>query len=182
MNDSAPMPASPFAVDAEALRARRSQWVDLLADAVTGGASVGFVLPPDRDALAAFWDGIADDIARGERVVYAVERGGRIVGSVQVAPCLKPNGRHRAEIQKLVVLSTARGCGIARTLMAAAEAHAARAGWWLLVLDTREDSTAELLYRKLGWNETGRVPDYARDPDRTLATCVFFWKRLEGTR
>ena len=66
--------------------------------------------------------------------------------------------------------------------MAAAEAHAARAGWWLLVLDTREDSTAELLYRKLGWNETGRVPDYARDPDRTLATCVFFWKRLEGTR
>ena len=40
-------------------------------------------------------------------------------------------------------------------------------------------SAAESLYRRSGWTAFGTVPDYACDPDRTLAGCVFFYKRLE---
>jgi hypothetical protein len=38
-------------------------------------------------------------------------------------------------------------------------------------------SEAEHLYHKLGWRAFGSVPDYASDPDGTLADCVFFFKR-----
>ncbi|MEO8753631.1 MAG: GNAT family N-acetyltransferase [Casimicrobiaceae bacterium] len=178
MNVGRSLPGRLHIVDAATIRARRPEFVALLDDAVSDGASVGFLSPPEPATLAPFWDRVADDVARGERVVFISEREGRIVGTVQVAPCMKDNGRHRAEVQKLLVHGTARRSGIARGLMAAAEAHAVHAGWWLLLLDTRESSAAEALYRGLGWTEIGRVPDYARDPDRTLASCVFFYKRI----
>lgn len=164
--------------DAATLRARAAELAALLADAVTGHASVGFVLPVDHASIGRFWDDVADEAQRGLRTVLVAEDGGRIVGSVQVVPCGKDNGRHRAEIQKLLVHSAARRQGVGRMLMHAAEAHAQARGCWLLVLDTRTGSAAEAMYRRLGWQATGRVPDYACDPDGTLADCTFFWKRL----
>jgi GNAT superfamily N-acetyltransferase len=168
----------PRIADAKMLRERRAELVELLADAVIDGASVGFVLPLDLAAIGRFWDGIAADVDRGERVVFVVEREGRIAGGVQLAPCQKPNGTHRAEVQKLLVRRNARRAGLGRVLMEAAEAHAAASGWWLLLLDTREASVADGMYRASGWTAFGHVPDYARDPDGTLAGCAFFYKRL----
>lgn len=165
-------------VDAGILRARRAEFAALLADAVSGNASVGFVLPLDHEGIGAFWDGIADEVERGQRTLLAVWREGRLAGSVQVAPCGKANGLHRAEIQKLLVHSSARRQGLGRVLMDAAEAHARDHGCWLLVLDTRTGSAAETMYRRLGWQAMGRVPAYACDPDGAFADCTFFWKRL----
>lgn len=175
------MDAHPHEVtiaDTAMLRDRRAEFAALLADAVTDNASMGFVLPVDHRALDRFWDAVTGDVERGERIVLAIERAGRVAGSVQVAPCGKDNGRHRAEVQKLLVRTGERRRGLARSLMAAAEAHARRAGCWLLLLDTRTGSDAEALYHALDWQALGRVPDYARDPDGTLADCTFFWKRL----
>jgi acetyltransferase len=169
----------PMTVDAPALRARRAEFVALLRDAVDGDASVGFVHPLDESSLQAFWNGVAADVEEGTRSVLAVEHDGRIVGSVQLAPCLKDNGRHRAEVQKLLVLSGARRRGIARALMDAVEVRARAQRIRLLLLDTRQASPSELLYRRSGWTAFGTVPDYACDPDRTLAGCVFFYKRLD---
>ena len=164
-------------LDAALVRARRAELVALLADSVDGGASIGYVLPHATADYARFWDGVADDVSVGERMVLGCERDGMIVGSIQLAPCTKANGRHRAEVQKLMVLRAARGEGIGTRLMRDVEALAARRGFRLLLLDTRADSTAERLYRRLGWHPFGRVPDYASDPDGTLAECVFFFKR-----
>jgi acetyltransferase len=170
---------SPTILTAPALRARRDEFVALLRDAVEGNASVGFVQPLAESSLQAFWDDVAAGVEAGERLALAAERDGRIVGSVQLAPCMKDNGRHRAEVQKLLVLSGARRRGIARALMDAVEAHARSRGIRLLLLDTREASAAEALYRRSGWTAFGAVPDYACDPDGTPAGCVFFYKRLD---
>lgn len=169
----------PVIVSAPALRARRDEFVALLRDAVDGDASVGFVQPLAESSLQAFWNDVAADVEEGPRSVLAVEQDGRIVGSVQLAPCMKDNGRHRAEVQKLLVHSGARRRGIARALMDAVEAHARSQRIRLLLLDAREASAAETLYRRSGWTAFGTVPGYACDPDRTLAGCVFFYKRLD---
>ena len=170
---------SPTILSAPALRVRRDELVALLRDAVEGNASVGFVQPLAESSLQAFWDDIAAEVEAGERSALAAEQDGRIVGSVQLAPCTKDNGRHRAEVQKLLVHSGARRRGIARALMDAVEAHARAQGIRLLLLDTREASAAESLYRRSGWTAFGTVPDYACDPDGTPADCVFFYKRLD---
>jgi hypothetical protein len=49
---------------------------------------------------------------------------------------------------------------------------------WLLVLDTREGDAAERLYRDMGWQEAGRIPDFALNPDRSYCATIYFWKRL----
>jgi len=169
----------PAIVSAPALRARRGEFLALLRDAVDGDASVGFVQPLAESSLQAFWNDVAADVEEGARSVLTVEQDGRVVGSVQLAPCMKDNGRHRAEVQKLLVLSGARRRGIARALMDAVEAHARMRGIRLLLLDTREASAAETLYRRSGWTAFGTVPGYACDPDGTPAGCVFFYKQLD---
>ena len=62
--------------------------------------------------------------------------------------------------------------------MTAAEDHARAEGRWLLVLDTVTGSDADAMYRALGWQETGIVPDYALLPDGRPWPATFFWKDL----
>lgn len=81
-------------------------------------------------------------------------------------------------MQKLLVLRSERGRGIASRLMAAVEAEALARGLKLLVLDTLQGSAAEAIYAHLGWMRAGMIPDYAAHPDGELAPTVYFYKRL----
>jgi hypothetical protein len=46
----------------------------------------------------------------------------------------------------------------------------------LLALDTRQGDTAEQLYRTLGYQEGGVIPDYALSATRTLDSTIFFYR------
>jgi GNAT superfamily N-acetyltransferase len=81
-------------------------------------------------------------------------------------------------VQKLLVHPVARRRGVARVLMARAQAEALRAGRTLLTLDTRAGDAAEALYRSMGWHEAGRIPGYALNADRTPCDTIFFWKTI----
>ena len=149
----------------------------LLRDAVEGGASIGFLRPLSRDAARAYWREVLaalDD----HFVLWVAEEGGDVVGTVQLSRARKPNAPHRAEVQKLFVHSRHRGKGIARQLLAAAEAHARGAGCTLLVLDTEVDSPAEHVYRHLGWRKAGEIPNYALTPDGRLHATGYHYKWL----
>ncbi len=97
---------------------------------------------------------------------------------MQLALCPKENGRHRAEVQKLFVHSTARGRGISTLLMQAVEAEARSRQRSLLVLDTLLGSHAENVYRHLGWSRAGEIPDFATSPDGKLFPTVYYFKQL----
>ena len=100
--------------------------LELLRDAVDEGASVGYLAPlPDADGRA-FWHAVKSALADG-RVLFGAYVDDRLVGAVQLDPVPKPNGRHRAEVQKLLVLRAFRGRGIAKALMAAVERQGGRA-------------------------------------------------------
>ena len=109
---------------------------------------------------------------------WVAENEGTVVGTVQLAPSMKQNGRHRAEIQKLLVLRAWRGRGVAARLLAAAEACARAEGRMLLVLDTEAASAAEAVYRRLGWLDAGGIPDYAASTRGELRANRIFYKRL----
>jgi ribosomal protein S18 acetylase RimI-like enzyme len=152
--------------------------LELLRDAVDGGASVGYLAPfADEDGLA-FWRAAKAALAHG-RVLFGAYAQGRLVGSVQLDPVAKPNGRHRAEVQKLLVLREFRGRGIAKALMAAAERKAAGLGRWLLVLDTVPGQPAEKLYERLGYRRAGVIADYAEKSGGGFEPTVIFYKKLQ---
>ena len=152
----------------------------LLQDAVASGASLGFLAPLDDNAAQTYWQGVIAKVEQGTRVLLVARAAdGSLVGTAQLDTETMPNGAHRAEVQKVCVLRSARGQGIGRQLMVAIEAAAHAAGRTLLVLDTRQGDVAEGLYRKLGYVEAGVIPDYARSSSGDLAASVFFYRVLD---
>ncbi|MFI7382314.1 GNAT family N-acetyltransferase [Streptomyces sp. NPDC049813] len=157
---------------------------ELLADTVRGGNSLGFLHGLTARAAADWWHARTPDVRRGTLTVWAAldEASGRCAGTVSLALGDRDNGRHRAEVVKLMVHGSARGRGLGRALLAAAEAGAAAAGRTLLVLDTETGSPAERLYAGAGWTRAGIIPDYAADPTGTPRPTTLFYKRLGPTR
>ncbi|MCM2401400.1 GNAT family N-acetyltransferase [Rhizobium sp. S153] len=151
---------------------------EVLADCVEGGASVGFMSPFTPEDGELYWRGVAAAVGRGEVLLFVAEVDGRISGTVQVGFALKPNQPHRADLMKLLVHRRARGLGLSKLLMQAAEAETAKQGRSLLVLDTATGELAEQIYEKLGWTRSGVIPDYALFPDGRYCDTTFFWKRV----
>lgn len=150
---------------------------DVLVDCVEGGASVSFMLPMTREKALAFWRGVADDVARGGRLLFVAEDGGRIVGTVQLIVGLPENQPHRAEIAKMLVSRPARQRGVGAALMSAAEQAARDAGRTLLVLDTANPD-AERLYARLGWQRVGAIPGFALLPEGSPCATTIFYRNL----
>jgi GNAT superfamily N-acetyltransferase len=166
-------------LDGERFVAAIPQLALVLVDAVEGGASVGFVHPFAPADAERWWRTVTDGVARGSTLLWVATDEQGVVGTVQVKLTVAyTNGRHRAEIAKLLVHRRARGRGIGRALLAVAERGAAAAGVSMLMLDTQTDSPAEFLYASAGWTRFGVMPDHATDPAGVLAPTTFFYKRL----
>ncbi|KRB59191.1 GCN5 family acetyltransferase [Rhizobium sp. Root708] len=159
-------------------RAAISGLCEVLSDCVNGGASVGFMQPYTNVDAEPYWRGVADAVASGATLLVAAEIEGRIVGTVQVGAAQMPNQPHRGDLKKLLVHRAARGKGLARVLMNAAEREAAARGMTLLVLDTATGSDAEAIYPRLGWERVGVIPDYALWPEGGLCATTLFYKRV----
>ena len=174
-----PERASVQELSAAAALSLKSGLGGLLVDVVDSGASVGFLPPLAAEDVAAYWDSVATALKGGGRRLW-IARGadGGIVGTVQLDLAGQANGRHRAEVIKLMVMSSARRQGVGRLLMEAAEAEARKLGRTTLVLDTREGDPSEALYRGMGWQPAGAIPRYARSADGTLHTTAFYYKLL----
>ena len=150
----------------------------VLHDCVAGGASVGYMAPFSLEDARQAFAGFAAEAERGRRLILAAFAGGELVGTVQVITALPPNQPHRGEIAKLLVHRAARGRGIARLLMEAAEAEARAEGKTLLVLDAVTGGDAARLYDRLGWTTVGSVPGFALYPDGRPCATTYFYKTL----
>jgi acetyltransferase len=149
----------------------------LLEDGVASGASVGFLWPMAEGEALAWAEGIVNSIGPG-LVLWFAERGGEVIGTVQLVPVLKANGRHRAEVSKLLVHRDARGAGVATRLLQALEAHARTLGITLLALDTEAGSAADKLYTRDGWRRMGEMPGHSVSPNGVLHDTAYFFKVL----
>lgn len=165
-------------LDAVEMAARLNDLAAVLVDAVAHGASVNFMAGITQEQAAAFWHGQMPGVADGGKQLLVAGEGGRLVGTLLLTLAHQPNGPHRAEVGKMLVLSSARRQGLGRRLLEAAEDMARDAGRTLLMLDTETGSAGDLLYRSCGWTECGRVPEPSFRPDGRLAETTMFYKVL----
>lgn len=126
------------------------------------GASIGFLAPLSVSEARAYWHTSIAGVAQKERLPLVAHHDNELVGSAQLAPEMRRNGDHRAEVQKLIVHTAFRRRGIGRQLMLAVEEAARSAGRSLLVLDTRRGDASEMLCQGLGYIRAGVIPQYAR--------------------
>ena len=159
-----------------------SQLLDVLTDVLQGcvadGASVGFIDAEDDEVMVRFWQQRIASITSGDSELLVARQHGRIVATVILSRSGMPNGRHRAEISKLLVHPQARRQGVARELMQRAEQRARAQGKTLLVLDTRSGDVASDLYRSLGWQVAGSIPCYAESTAGVLDATTYMYKVL----
>lgn len=164
-------------LDAEALEANLPRLGAIMAACVNDGASIGYLAPFSDAEGEAFWrQKILPGVREGLAHVFVANVDGRIAGTVVLAHDMPPNQPHRGDVKKLMVDPAARRKGLARQLMVAAEAHAVHLGLGTLVLDTRGDG-ADALYRSMGWQVAGIIPDYCvdtLDPTRRDPTIVMY--------
>ncbi|WP_245833939.1 GNAT family N-acetyltransferase [Streptomyces aidingensis] len=164
---------------ADGVRGCAKELAEVLVESVADGASVGFLEGLDVDTAARWWESLAPAVAEGRILLWvARDAGERLLGTVQLHPAPMPNGRHRADLAKMLVRPGARRRGVARGLLAAAEGAALAAGRTLLVLDTETGSDAEHLYRSAGWTAAGSVPGYATDPRGVPRATTYYYKNL----
>ncbi|PTY06389.1 GNAT family N-acetyltransferase [Opitutaceae bacterium EW11] len=155
--------------------------VRLLAACVEGGASIGFMAPLAPPEAEAYWRKVIADLPAGiRRILVARDNAtGEIIGSAQLAFETRANGRHRAEVQKVMVLPSRRRQGIAAGLMAGLEHAARERNVTLLFLDTSEGrGGARAFYETLGYRYAGGIPGYALDPDGAPAANAIFYRTL----
>lgn len=163
----------------EEAHGRVAALAEVLIDCVAGGASVSFMAPLGREKAEAFWRGVAEGVARGERALLVAEdpASGETLGTVQLVLGQPENQPHRADLSKMLVHRRARRRGVGAALMQAAEEAARAAGKTLLVLDTGSEE-AERLYGRMGWTRVGVIPGFALHPDGRPCDTTFFYKNL----
>ncbi len=152
---------------------------DMLVRTVAEGASIGFHAPLDPAEAEAYWHDVNAELKTGQVWMLIAHVGDKVIGSVQLAPSMKANGRHRAEVQKLMVHPDARGIGVGRNLMMALETLALGKGRPLLILDTATGDIAEGLYERLGYTRVGMIPRYTVEVDDTHGDTTIFYKHLD---
>jgi len=151
-----------------------NELVDLLIDVVEDGASIGFLPPLEPSEANKYWESVLNP----DVILFVAKVNNELVGSVQLHLCSKQNGGHRAEIAKLITHPNYRRNGIGRLLMEKAHETALKMGRTLLVLDTREGDTSNLLYNSLGYIIAGRIPAYAMSENGNFDTTIIYYKNL----
>jgi len=168
-------------LSASAFAAAQDELVKLLQACVHGGASLGFLAPLLDSEAIDYWRALGPQLQSGRRTVLVAREGieGRIVGSGQLAFESKSNGRHRAEVCKVIVLPSHRRRGIAARIMSELERLARERSIRLLFLDTSEGPGGACeFYETLGYTYAGGIPDWALDPDGRPAKNAIYFKVL----
>jgi ribosomal protein S18 acetylase RimI-like enzyme len=164
----------------------------ILTRVVNAGASVGFLAPLTLERAHAYWGtvtrpGVILHLAVATTCVGEVAETQNgvtetIVGTAQLHLAAQENGRHRAEVVKVLVDPDWQRRGVARALLAGLEARARSCGRTTLVLDTREGDPSNELYRTSGWTQVGRIAEYCISNDGTLGATNVYAKWLSASQ
>ena len=147
-------------------------------EGIKAGGGFGWLKPPPRHIMESYWRGI---LLNPDRHVFVGRLDGTIAGTAQLVRPARNNEAQSASAQITThfVAPWARGHGLARMIVLAAENAAREAGIRVVNLDVRETQAAAIqLYQSLGFQHWGSHPRYAR-VDGLWVAGQFFWKELE---
>lgn len=134
--------------------------------AIKAGGGFGWIELPSRDVLERFWQGV---IAMPLRMLFVARLDGAVCGTCQLIKATTNNEaqKHAMQLTGLFVSPWARGRGLSRMLLDAAESEAKKAGVGVINLDVRETMEAAIkLYESAGYQQIGTHPYYARVRDQ----------------
>ena len=152
--------------------------VQLLADVIHDGGSMGFPANVTDTELLEFWTSELSKVRSGLNVLVCATDADTCIAAGILTREIKSTGRHRAEVRKVMTHPEHRRQGMALQILTRMEAVARERGVRLLTLKTEAGSAASVLYSLMGWTLIGTVPNYAAGPDGSLHPVSFYYKEL----
>ncbi|MBM3547259.1 MAG: GNAT family N-acetyltransferase [Alphaproteobacteria bacterium] len=152
---------------------------DAAEEAVKVGGGFGWLKPPPRHVMEAFWRGV---LLIPERMLFVGRVDDTVAGSalLQKPPRNNEAQAHSCWLTTSFVAPWARGHGLANLITETVEIAAREAGYKTLNLDVREtQSRAIEIYRHRGYVHWGTNPRYARVNGEFVAG-LYFYKVLNG--
>jgi ribosomal protein S18 acetylase RimI-like enzyme len=148
--------------------------------AIKAEGGFGWLKPPPREVMERYWRGV---LVVPERTLFVARLDGVVSGSIQL---VRPPRNNEAQamgvhLNTAFMAPWARGHGLARMLIEAAEALAGKERFAIVNMDVRETQTnAIALCEAMGYTLWGTHPGYAR-VDGQFVRGHFFFKKLTGT-
>ena len=145
--------------------------------AIASGGGFGWVHLPAREILERYWQGV---MAMPNRMLFVARLDGTICGTCQLVFTPRNNEAQSkgAHLTTTFVTPWARGYGLARRVVEAAENAARKEGIEVLNLDVRETQDAAIaLYESMGYTHWGTHPHYAVI-DGAHISGRFYYKQL----
>lgn len=146
-------------------------------DAIRDGIGFNWMVPPSSDVLESYWKGV---LMVPERVLFVGRFEGNVAASIQL---IKPSrsketSAFAANIEGHFVAPWARGHGLAKMLLEAAEHEAAKLGFSTLLLSVRASQTKAItLYRESLFQEWGVLPHHEY-VGGSMVSGHYFYKEL----
>lgn len=143
-------------------------------DAIRDGIGFNWVAPPSKDVLESYWRGT---LVVPERIVLGGRLDGTLAASIQL---LKPGPTKQTtafcvSISNHFVAPWARGHGLAKALLQAAEEEAKSLNFSVVTLNVRSTQEAALkLYNESGYTRWGIMPYYEMVNDSMIAGHYFY--------
>lgn len=155
-----------------------NELVQATEDAIRDGIGFNWMVPPGTDVLEKYWNGV---LVVPDRVLFVGRLDGTLAGSIQlVRPGIsKETSSFAASLDAHFVAPWARGHGLAKLLLEAAEREARTLGFTVLKLSVRQTQEAAIsLYEEMGYIRWGTLPTYEYVNAQMIAG-AFFYKNLE---
>lgn len=155
-----------------------TELVTATEDAIRDGIGFNWMVPPGQDILEKYWNGV---LVVPDRVLFAGRLDGTLAGSIQlIKPGIsKETSSFAASLDAHFVAPWARGHGMARLLLEAAEREARALGFSVLKLSVRQTQDAAIsLYEEMKYIRWGTLPTYEYVGAQMIAG-HFYYKNLE---
>lgn len=152
--------------------------VQATEDAIRDGIGFNWVIPPGKDMLETYWKGV---LVVPERVLFVGRLEGTLAASIQLVKPgpSKETSSFCASLEAHFVAPWARGHGLAKSLLDAAEREARSQGFSVLKLSVRETQAPAIkLYEENGYLCWGVLPTYEFVNAKMIAG-KFYYKNLE---
>jgi RimJ/RimL family protein N-acetyltransferase len=136
--------------------------IELYNDSIRTEDVLGYqsLLTPDEGRKVI--ERLSQAMSRKERHFFGIYSHSRLVGMALLTPNGLPNCRHIVEWSKGIIHSAYRGRGVLQPALIALAQHCRAVGWDIVTLDVRANSRSHKIWSLAGFQEYGRLPDYAR--------------------
>ena len=150
-------------------------------DAIQEGIGFGWIKKPAKNKIIEYWKGV---ILVPNRWLFVGKYKGVISGSIQVVTLSSTNEAaiFRVFIDTHFVATWARGHGLAKLLLEAAQKECKKYKYSHVILDVRETQKRAIsLYEQLGFRLWGKLPVYHKLLDGTMVSGNFYFKELKNS-